>query len=134
MSDVEDAKDDVFQPSSSRPSLVKQEYGGRPRSAKEDKPFPVQSRNPFLAQTANYKTPARSLAASFAQSSTLPSPVPITAPESLPGLTPDNSLQYMAAYGRFGEEMRNNYNNYVMESNLVVWVTKWVDYSNRYCR
>ena len=104
MSDVEDAKDDVFQPSSSRPSLVKQEYGGRPRSIQEDKVAHVQSRNPFVAQTANYKTPARSLTAAFAQSST---------------------------YAEFGEEMRNNYNNFVMENNLVVWVTKWVDYSNR---
>ena len=133
MSDVEDAKDEVFQPSSTRPSLVKQEFGVRPRSIKEDEPFQAQSRNPFVAQTTNYKTPARSLAASFAQSSTRPSPMPITTPESLPGLTPESSLQYMTAYGGFGEEMRKNYNNFVMENNLVVWVTKWVDYSNRYC-
>lgn len=122
MSETDDIRDDVFHAGSSR--IVKKEYEQRlvARRIAEDDAFTshqavnlptikAEPNNPFLDNRAQQ--------AVFTAS--------IPAPPTINGQ--DSPFSMMV--GSNPNIIQRDYNQHVMDDRRVVWVTKWVDYSNR---
>ena len=147
LSESEDVKDEVFQPSG--PRSFKKEYDQRlvRRSIAEEPAFNQPAMNQSYHITQRYQGIENrksdntgnnlSLASSTGYSNRIPNLcVPQNSPQTRrnPALNPTSLIpnpSYSLMPTTSPRVCRSYYSHQIMEERKVVWVTKWVDYSNK---